>query len=568
MAKQPAPSSTVKPISSTVRVVEWEDLPPSVREIPEDFSATIDTVLMKHQVEWCQTRASIVVAAKGRRTGITFGEALYDTTLAAARKSAGGTNIYYIGDTKEKGLEFIGYCAHFARVIVEAQNEGVSQIEEFLFEDQDESGRIKHIAAYRIRFSSRFQIVALSSNPANIRGLQGLVVIDEAAFHANVQGVLDAATALLIWGGQIRVISTHNGKANAFNQLVNDIEAGRYGEDAKVFRVSFDDAVENGLYERKCVMKGEAPTAEGKALWYSRIRNAYGPRKAAMREELDVIPRDGNGVCIPGVWIERAMPEERPVIRLALDDDFINMSEGERESWGNAWIEENLAPVMATLDPALRHVFGMDFARHRHFSVIWPIAITQNLRRVVPFALELNNVPSGLQQQILFWFIDHLPRQSGGAIDATGPGMVLAEYTADRYGRPRIAEISLNRAWYGVWMPKFTGLFEDNMIDLPRDENIAQDLRTVETIDGIPMVSKLEKKDLKDAELVRHGDSAIAGCLGNYATLNLAVEIEFQSTGARDIFRVLSGYGSSHGGEFTETGFGTVRGSNDFGGFI
>ncbi|MCR2726210.1 hypothetical protein NSP06_24420, partial [Salmonella enterica] len=86
------------------------------------------------------------------------------------------------------------------------------------FEDQDEGGKTKHITAYRIRFASGFQVCALSSRPANIRGLQGHVVIDEAAFHPDVQGVLDAATALLIWGGQITIISSHNGKNNPFAQ--------------------------------------------------------------------------------------------------------------------------------------------------------------------------------------------------------------------------------------------------------------------------------------------------------------------------------------------------------------
>ena len=50
------------------------------------------------------------------------------------------------------------------------------------------------------------------------------------------------------------------------------------------------------------------PLLKQKAAWYSRIRNAYGPRKAAMRENFDAVPRDGNGICIPGVWIEAAMP--------------------------------------------------------------------------------------------------------------------------------------------------------------------------------------------------------------------------------------------------------------------
>lgn len=560
----------MKPLASTIRTVEWDELPARAREIPFGFNPFADGVLMAHQVECLKFDVSILAIPKGRRTGITFAWGLNSTLIAGAQKVAGGDNVYYIGDTKEKGLEYIGYVAKFARVIATQQAQDVSAIEEFLFEDQDEQGNTRMIAAYRVRFASGFQVAALSSRPANIRGLQGVVVIDEAAFHQDVQGVLDAATALLIWGGRIVIISSHNGKNNPFCQFCNDIEAGRYGDDAAVFTVTFDDAVANGLFERVCAMKGETATVESKKTWYNRIRNAYGPRKAAMREELDAIPRDGNGICIPGVWIERAMPEERPVIRLALDDDFIHMTEAERAAWGNDWIDKELRPVMAeTLNPELRHVFGMDFARHRHFSSIVPMAIMQNLCRDVPFLLELNNVPSALQQQILFWLIEHLPRQSGGAMDATGPGMVLAEYTADRFGRPRIAEISLNRKWYGFWMPKFTGLFEDSMIMLPRDENTAQDLRTVENIDGVPMVASLEKKDLKDPELVRHGDTAIAGCLANYAALNLATEIAFESTGERDIFRVLSGFGdSSHVGELTDTGFGTVRGINDFGGFL
>ena len=560
----------MKPLASTIRTVEWDELPARAREIPFGFNPFADGVLMAHQVECLKYDVSILAIPKGRRTGITFAWGLNSTLIAGAQKAAGGDNVYYIGDTKEKGLEFIGYVAKFARVIAAQQAQDVSAIEEFLFEDQDEQGNTRMIAAYRVRFASGFQVAALSSRPANIRGLQGVVIIDEAAFHADVQGVLDAATALLIWGGRIVVISSENGKNNPFHQFCKDIEEGRYGDDAAVLRITFDDAVTNGLYERVCAMKGEVATVEGKKTWYNRIRNAYGPRKAAMREELDAIPRDGNGICIPGVWIERAMPEERPVIRLALDDDFIHMTEAERASWGSDWIDKELRPVMAeTLNPELRHVFGMDFARHRHFSSIVPMAIMQNLCRDVPFLLELNNVPSALQQQILFWVIEHLPRQSGGAMDATGPGMVLAEYTADRYGRPRIAEITLNRKWYGFWMPKFTGLFEDSMIILPRDENTAQDLRAVENIDGVPMVASLEKKDLKDPELVRHGDTAIAGCLANYAALNLATEIAFESTGERDIFRVLSGFGdSSSAGEFTDTGFGTVRGINDFGGFL
>lgn len=559
----------MKQLASTVRVIEWEELPARARDIPDNFNPLFDGVLMKHQIEALKIQAAILAVPKGRRTGITFAFSFEAVLVAGARKSAGGMNVFYIGDTKEKGLEFIGYCAKFSKVIAEQQSSSVSSIEEFLFEDVDENKNSRYITAYRIRFSSGYQITALSSRPANIRGLQGLVIIDEAAFHPDVQGVLDAATALLIWGGRIIVISSHNGKSNPFNQFVIDIENGIYGDTAEVYRVTFDDAVANGLYERVCYMKGEKPTIESKKRWYTTIRNSYGPNKAAMREELDAIPRDGQGVCIPGVWIERAMREERPVLRLICGDDFAEKDELDRISWCDNWIQQDIEPLIAVLNHQHEHVFGMDFARHRHFSVIWPMAIEQNLMRKVPFSVELNNVPSAQQQQILFFIISKLPRLMGGAMDATGPGMVLAEYTADKFGRPFIAEINLNRQWYGLWMQKFISAFEDGTIDIPRDSNIEQDLRTVRSVDGIPMVPKLERKDLKEPDLVRHGDSAIAGCLAWYATLNKTAQIEGQSTGERDIYHQLYGYvNDSSFGQFTDTGFGTVRGGNDFGGFI
>lgn len=519
------------PRTDTVRYVEWDELPPSVKNIPKDFNPIADGVLMKHQAEWCAVQADLKAASKGRRTGITFAEALDDTLIASSRKAAGGDNIYYIPDTKDKGMEFIGYCAHFARVIAEAQSMGLSRIEEFLFEDQDEAGNTRMINAYRIRFSSGFAIVALSSRPANIRGLQGIVVIDEAAFHQNVQAVLEAATALLIWGGKIRIISTHNGRKNPFNQLCDDILKGRYGADAKVYTATFDDAVRNGLYERVCMMRQWEPSVEAKKKWYTKIRASYGPRKAAMREELDGIPRDGGGKSIPGVWIDRALKDGRPVLRLTMDDDFVKKPDFERKVFVDVWIKMHLAPLAKLLDPRLQTVFGMDFARHRNFTEITPLQITQTLRRSAPFVLELHNVPSRQQEQILWVFIKMLPMWRGGAMDATGPGLTLAEYTADEFGHDMIHQVTLNRGWYAAWMPKMVKNFEDDQYDLPRDVNIDEDLRAVEDVDGVPRVPEVNTKDLKEPELFRHGDFAISLVMAEFAAINMSAPMEFTSDG-------------------------------------
>ncbi|MFY3695931.1 hypothetical protein ACOTEN_32985, partial [Achromobacter xylosoxidans] len=87
--------------------------------------------------------------------------------------------------------------------------------------------------------------------------------------------------------------------------------------------------------------------------------------------------------------------------------------------------------------------------------------------------------------------------------------------------------IKLNRAWYGTWMPKLIQGFEDGMIDLPRDANVAADLRAIEDVEGIPMVVKLRRKDLKDPELTRHGDSAVMLALLWFATMNLSAPIDY-----------------------------------------
>ena len=519
--------SVIQPLASTVRVVEWEELPARAREIPANLNLLAEGVFMAHQRQVAALKQSIIAVPKGRRTGITFAVMLRKTLVAATRKELGGDNVFYIGDTKEKGLEAIGYVAKFARLIAKAQGE-VSGIEEFLFEDQDETGKTRHITAYRIRFAAGFQVCALSSRPANIRGLQGHVVIDEAAFHADVQGVIDAATALLIWGGQITVISSLNGKKNPFSQFCNDIEAGLYGKDAVVFRVTFDDAVANGLFERVCLMKGVKPTVEDKKEWYTKIRSAYGPRQAAMREELDVIARDGSGVSLPGVWIDKAQTlSEKLVVRLALDDDFVHKTPQEREAWVADWITHYLDPVLDQLDPSVRHVFSQDYARHRDFSVWGGHAITLGLRRQTRVAIEMHKVPYAQQKQIVFHAIRRLPNRCGGAMDATGPGQTLAEETADEFGHGHVHQISLSRAWYAEWMPKLIKGFEDGLIDLPMDANWSQDLRTIEDVDGIPMVTTLRRKDLKDPELLRHGDSAIMLALGWFASVNRRAPIDY-----------------------------------------
>ena len=65
------------------------------------------------------------------------------------------------------------------------------------------------------------------------------------------------------------------------------------------------------------------------------------------------------------------------------------------------------------------------------------------------------------------------------------------------------------------------------MIEIPADANYAQDLRAIEEVDGIAMVAKARRSDVKDPELFRHGDAAVMLALGWFATLNLHAPIDY-----------------------------------------
>jgi phage FluMu gp28-like protein len=226
---------------------------------------------------------ALTVIAKSRRIGLTWGVASY--AALEASKARGGQDAFYIGYNLDMAREFIETCGMWAK----AYGLAAAEVGEEVFEDE----KGDKVQAFRITFASGHKILALPSRPRSLRGMQGIVILDEAAFHDALAEMLKAAMALLIWGGKVIVISTHDGIANPFNQLVDEIEAGR--RRGKVVKITFADAMADGLYERVCLVKREEPTAEGKVAWEADIRSFYGDDAD---EELDCIPTQGSGSLI------------------------------------------------------------------------------------------------------------------------------------------------------------------------------------------------------------------------------------------------------------------------------
>lgn len=516
------------------------DLPaelPRGAEIPDNLDPLAEGVLMRHQAEWLEDDSDLKLAEKGRRTGVTFAEALDHALIASLRKSEGGQNCFYIGDTKDKGREFIGYVAHFAKIIAGE----LGKVEEFMFDDYREDGSLAgQISAFRVRFSSGRRVEALSSRPENIRGLQGTVCVDEAAFHRDVRGVLDSVNALLIWGGKIRVISTHNGVLNPFNELIREAKAGKVPFSCHF--IPFGQAVKNGLFQRVCQMTGKTWSPEAEAAWEAKIRGAYGVRKAAMRQELDAIPAEAEGAALTRVQIEARMDGSIPIRRWQRDDDFKNAPEHVRKADARDWCERELKPILEALDPRRPHYFGEDFARSGDTTAILVLEQEPTLVRRSKLLVELRNVPFDQQREILFYVVDRLPRMSGGALDANGNGSYLAEVVAQRYGAQRIAEVKATPDWYRKNSTAYVEAFGDQTIVLPRHEDVLQDHQALAYVNGVIKVP--DDHRFKGADgYERHGDTAIAGTMAWFASTMSPVEYGYRA--APTPREALGGGGSS-----------------------
>jgi len=548
------------------RKVDQFELPPRARNIPSDLNPLERGIFMAHQIDWVADDADLKLCDKGRRTGITWAEAHDDTLIAAASREAGGDNIFYIGDTKEKGLEFIGYCAHFAQFIEGVLPE-IWEGEEVVEYVENDKRVIERLASYTIRFKSGFRISALASRPAVIRGLQGVVVIDEAAFHNNVKGVIDACNALLIWGGRIRIISTHNGVLNAFNELIKETREGKWPY--SIHRITFDDAVANGLYERVCLVKGWKPTPEKKQKWYNRIRASYGTRKDKMREELDAIPREGEGTMLPLAWIEACMNQEYKVVRWqAESEDFVDWPEAARRAEMELWLRDYVEPVLKALPKGRLYGLGEDFAMRVDRTSIAIGYRGHGLLLDVPLIVELRGCPYDQQKQALFFILDRVHRFHSGVMDAGGNGMVLAQEARQKYGQLRIQELLAKDAWFREFAPKFREAFESRMILLPEDSDIKSDLKQFQMTNNgtwrIP--SDVRTKGSDDGK--RHADSAIS-LINLFAALEADVGlIEFESTGTRQSQAAFSEtQPMDRDNDFSGVGFGTVPSDMDMNGF-
>jgi len=463
-------------------------------------------ILLPYQNEWLNDESPVAIWEKSRRIGASFGDALKSVLLSSKNKRDGGMNNYYMSYNKDMTEQYIRDCGFWVKKVGAAAEE----MEEIIVNNGD-----KDILIYQIRFASGYVIQALPSEARNIRSKQGRIILDEAAFVDDFEEIIKAAVALLMWGGKLAILSTHNGVDNPFNELINDVKTGRY--DYKLFRTTFDEALEQGLYHVICRAKGEDWTQEKENAFWASILKHYGDKAD---EELHCIPSRSGGAFIALNLIETAMDRgiAGAIVRVSPPvEDFVDWPKKAREDWTALFVAEEIEPRLARLNKKLRHSSGVDIGRVADLTVIWVLAEELDLELTTPLVIEMSDMPFKVQEAVMRAVEYGLPGFAGEAVDATGIGASLAEAARQEWSPELIHEIKLSDSWYSSNLPPLKGRFEDKNLGIPPDVFIRDDIRQLKVIGGVP---KLGPARVKANGVQRHGDAAIALALAHFALKN------------------------------------------------
>ena len=406
--------------------------------------------LLPYQTRWVKDDSPVKVCVKSRRIGLSWTEA-YDDVVHAAR---GRGTVTYTSYSKDMTAGWIGDCQGWAERL-----DGLAlAIEEDVLEDGD-----NELLRYSVRFPSGKRIEALPSVPRALRsrGRPGdRAVIDELAFCRDPDALLQAAMALRVWGGRIRIISTHNGEHHPFSALVEDIKSGELPY--ALHTITFDDAVRDGLYRRvldvqRTAVKTADPEAdlselewseERQADWVAEIRASYRyPWQA--KEELDCNAAPG-----AGAWVTL--------------DDYLRCTHedaGRPELYGGGpcWV-------------------GYDVARRQHLAVI---SVFEQLGDVLWLRelIEMQNRRFS-EQRKEFARVMRDYRVVRASIDQTGMGEAQVELLQDIHGASRVEGILLTGPTRLDVATALRDVFEDTHIRVGRDRATRDDVRSMRRAPG------------------------------------------------------------------------------------
>lgn len=218
---------------------------PSLSIDSED--AKLSRYFLKHQLYWIRDESQMRLAEKSVRIGWTYADGFKNV-----RKRLLNRNRDYLFATKDQqsAVEYLETCMKFADIFSFAKSIVSSGEDSVKVSGKDDNGKsvVEEVKFGYIKFDNGSRILAFSSNPYAMAVFGGDVGLDEFAKHQQAEKLWETAQGRITWGYDLGVWSAHDGTDTLFYVFAQEARAGKGGW--SYYRVTMEDAVENGLVEK------------------------------------------------------------------------------------------------------------------------------------------------------------------------------------------------------------------------------------------------------------------------------------------------------------------------------
>jgi len=482
--------------------------------------ANPDAIFLPYQAAWIKDTSRLKLAEKPRQVGWSW-SAGYTCAERTGRADAKFDQWVSSRDEMQAKL-FIEDCKLWAKVIdLAAEDEG-----EVVLDPK------QNLSAYVLRFANGKRIHSMSSNPDAQAGKRGGRVLDEFALHPDPRKLWSIAYPGITWGGSLEVFSTHRGTHNFFNQLIREVREKGNPKGISLHSINLQQVLEQGFLYK--LQQALAPDVEqqdmDEAEYFDWVRSGCADEESFLQEYM----------CQPA-------------------DDDAAFLEYDLIASGEYRAGEDWEITLEQARSERRELYaGLDIGRHRDLTVLWVVERLGDVlytRKVI--ALARMSKPD--QERIVWPWLACMSRV---CIDYTGLGIGWGDDALAQFGSYRIENVTFTPRVKEALAYPIRGRLEDRTLRLPQDGVIRSDLRMVTKQTTSAGNVRFTAERTKDG----HADRFWSLGLAIHAAATPAAPIEFASTGPR-VSANLTMDDRISARRFTDTGFGTVAGRVNLGGF-
>lgn len=414
-------------------------------------AATSSPFFLPYQRRWIEDRSRLKIMEKSRQIGLSWATAYACVRRQAAAGDNGGNTTTALLDSwvcsrdETQARLFLEDCRSFAQIL----NLGTQELGTPLLPESPRSRTLS------LRFTNGSAIHSLSSNADAQAGKRGTRVLDEFALHPDPRRLYAVAYPGITWGGQLEIISTHRGRHNFFNTLIEEIRHHGNPKGFSLHRVTLTDALEQGLLTK---LKAKLPRDDyrqdmDEAAYYDFVRSGCADA-ATFAQEYECQPCDDDSAFLDWEWIAGC---EYPANTQWEWDGSIGHAElalGNRDCY-----------------------LGVDIGREHDLTVFWLFERVADLlcTRAVRC---LKGVPFAQQEHTLAEYL-RIPSLRRVCIDQSGLGRQFAERASARYGSHRIKPITFTAAAKEMLAYPLRHAMQERRLRIPGDPVIRADLHSI-----------------------------------------------------------------------------------------